>query len=135
MNTGKLRPSTSAMKAYRSPLPSPADFDSWTSHDWSNGVEIDDLAPYDRVTVRTRNSTYEMIVTCPETAEVLVRGGAFFRDFTRAHVAGSSLGGSFLKLRGVYAGFQLELVSNRIPVITTAVRTVIVASAGHERIM
>src|SRR5262245_35888719 len=105
-------------------IPAAADFDSWTSFDWSNGFLIDNLAPHDLVTVLTRNSTYEIIVTNPHTAEVLVRGGTFFPEFTRAYVAGSSLGGSFLKLHGVFAGFQLELVGEDGPVITTCVRKV-----------
>jgi hypothetical protein len=135
MSAGKSQSSSSSIAGSRSSLPAAGDFDSWASFDWSNGVLIDDLAPHDRLTVQTRNSTYEIIVTCPQTAEVLVRGGAFFPNFTRAHVAGSSLGGSFLKLHGVYAGFQLELVNGGIPVITTPVRTVIMASAEHDRIM
>jgi hypothetical protein len=98
--------------------------DTWTTHDWVNGVLLRDLAPHDQLIVRTRNSTYEIIVMAPDTASVMVRGGAFFPDFTSARVAGSSLGGSFLKLHGVYAGFQMELVTDNLPVITTRVRTV-----------
>jgi hypothetical protein len=58
-------------------------------------------APHDRLIVRTRNSTYEIVVMVPYVASVMVRGGAFFPDFTPARVAGSSLGGGFLKLHGV----------------------------------
>jgi hypothetical protein len=54
----------------------------------------------------------------------MVRGGAFFPNFAPARVAGSSLGGGFLKLHGVYAGFQMELVTDDLPIITTRVRTV-----------
>ncbi len=72
-----------------------------------HGVHLPDLAPHDHLIVRTRNSTYEIIVLVPHTASVMVRGGAFFPTFTPARVAGSSLGGGFLKMHGVYAGFQL----------------------------
>jgi hypothetical protein len=101
--------------------------DTWTAHDWSHGVLLSHLAPHDRLIVCTRNSTYEIIV--------MVRGGAFFPDFTPARVAGSSLGGGCLKLHGVYAGFQMELVADDLPVITTCVRTVTVLPTRDGEVM
>ena len=89
----------------RSPAPPPAaTLDGWTAHDWSQGVLLPHLAPHDRLIVRTRNSTYEIIVMVPRAASVMVRGGRFFPSFTPPRVAGSSLGGSFLKPHGVYTG-------------------------------
>ena len=58
--------------------------------------------------VRTANSLYEVIVLSPAAGNILVRGGAFFPVFMPARLAGSSLGGSFLKLRSVHVGFRLE---------------------------
>ena len=55
------------------------------------------------------------------------RGGAFFPVFTAARLAGSSLGGSFLKLRSVHVGFRLELGTDRGFIITSPVRTVTIA--------
>jgi len=112
-----------------------ATLDTWTAHDWSQGALLPQLAPHDRLIVRTRNSTYEIIVLEPHTASVMVRGGAFFPTFTPAHVAGSSLGGGFLKLHGVYAGFQMELVTDDLPIITTRVRTVSVLPARDAAVM
>ena len=63
----------------------------------------------------------------PASANVLVRGGAFFPVFTQARLAGSSLGGSFLKLRSVHVGFRLELSTDRGFIITSPVRTVAIA--------
>ena len=121
----------------RSPAPvATATLDSWTAHDWSHGVLLPDLAPHDQLIVRTRNSTYEIIVVVPHTASVMVRGGAFFPAFTPARVAGSSLGGGFLKLHGVYPGFQMELVTDDDPpVITTRVRTVSVLQTRDGAVM
>lgn len=116
-------------------VPAAATLDTWTAHDWSHGVQLPNLAPHDRLIVRTRNSTYEIIVTVPHTASVMVRGGSFFPNFTPAHVAGSSLGGGFLKLHGVYAGFQMELAADDLPVITTRVRTISVLPAKDGEIM
>jgi len=109
--------------------------DVWTAHDWSQGVLLPQLAPHDRLIVLTRNSTYELIVTVPHTASVLVRGGGFLPNFTPARLAGSSMGGSCLKLYGVYAGFQMELVTEDLPLITTRVRSVSVLPARGGTVM
>lgn len=84
--------------------------DRWATHDWRDGLRIGDLLPLDKLTVRTLNSTYEIVVMTPGSSDVIVRGGAFFPTFARARVAGSSLGGSFLKLHSIHVGFRLELV-------------------------
>ena len=120
----------------KSPATVPAaTLETWTAHDWSHGVLLPHLAPHDRLIVRTRNSTYEIVVMVPDIASVIVRGGAFFPDFTPARVAGSSLGGGFLKLHGVYAGFQMELVTDDLPIITTRVRTVSVLPTRDVAVM
>jgi hypothetical protein len=116
-------------------IPAAAQLDHWSGHDWQNGVVVNRLSLHDRLTVHTRNSVYEIIVTTPQTSEVLVRGGAFFPEFTPARVAGASLGGSFLKLHGVYPGFQLEIVAGGQSVITTRVRTVMVTTAPERSTM
>ena len=120
----------------RSPAPVPAaTLDRWMAHDWSHGVLVPQLAPHDHVIVRTRNSTYELIVLVPHTASVMVRGGAFFPTFTPAQVVGSSMGGGLLKLHGIYAGFQMELVTDDLPIITTRVRTVSIVTARDGAVM
>ena len=116
-------------------VPGSAELNAWTTHDWRDGVLVSDLTVHDRLTVCTRNSTYEIIVMEPQTAEVLVRGGRFFPQFAPARVAGSSLGGSFLKLHGVYAGFQLELITDDLPVITTRIRTVMLTASRDGQVM
>ena len=120
----------------RSPAPVlAATLDTWTAHDWSHGVLLPHLAPHDRLIVRTRNSTYEIVILVPHTASVMVRGGAFFPTFTPACVTGSSMGGGFLKLHGVYAGLQMELVTDDQAIITTRVRTVSVLPTRGGAVM
>lgn len=99
--------------------------DTWSTFDWRNGLQVDHLHPLESLTVFTRNSRYEIVILAAEEARVLVRGGPFFPEFTPAHVAGSTLGGSFLKQRGIYAGFQLELTSGRQRIITSRVQSVV----------
>lgn len=120
-------PPTSEHSGVHSPVPSSGLLSSWSTRDWSDGIHVADLTPLERLIVRTANSTYEIVVLCPATGRVLVRGGAFFPVFMPAHLAGSSLGGSFLKLRSVHVGFRLELNTERGFIITSSVRTASIA--------
>ena len=104
--------------------PASADLDSWSHHAWTDGVQVDRLPPLDTLVVRTRNSTYEITVLTPHTGEALVRGGRFFPEYARAQVSGASLGGSFLKMRGIYVGFCMELHDGSQSIVTTTVRTI-----------
>lgn len=97
---------------------------TWSSHDWSNGLQLENIPDLKRLEITTQNSTYEMTVISGRAGDILVRGGQFFTEFTEARLAGSSLGGSFLKLRGIYPGFKLEIHSGDRVVVTSRVRSV-----------
>jgi hypothetical protein len=101
-----------------------ADLDAWARYAWSDGLQIDRLSGAEQLSVRTRNSTYEITVVRPFSDEVLVRGGAFFPTYTAARVGGCSLGGSFLKARGIYVGFRLELVHDGKTIVTTEIESI-----------
>jgi len=106
------------------PVPASGVLSAWSAHDWRGGIHVDDLIALECLVVKTENSTYEIILLSPDTAHILVRGGAFFPVFTQARLAGSSLGGSFLKLRSVHVGFRLEISTERGFIITSPVRSV-----------
>lgn len=108
-------------------IPASGLLSSWSAHDWRGGVHVGDLSTLERLIVTTANSTYEIVLVSPANADVLVRGGAFFPVFTPARLAGSSLGGSFLKMRSVHIGFRLELGTERGFIITSPVRSVAIA--------
>jgi hypothetical protein len=108
----------------RVPVPASGVLSAWSAHDWRGGIQVDDLLALECILVKTENSTYEIVLLAPDTAHVLVRGGAFFPVFTTARLAGSSLGGSFLKLRSVHVGFRLELSTERGVIVTSPVRSV-----------
>ena len=110
-------------------VPASGVLSAWSTHDWRGGVQVDELLALDRLIVRTENSTYEIVLLSPTAADVLVRGGAFFPVFTPARVAGSSLGGSFLKLRSIHVGFRIELGTDNGFIITSPVRAVVIAPA------
>ena len=105
-------------------LVAPVALDSWATRDWSDGVSVDRLTPHDQLWVRTRNSTYEMVVVAPHRGEVLVRGGGFFPLFRPVRVSGASLGGSFLKLHSIHIGFRIELVGGDRVFITSPVQSI-----------
>ena len=121
-------------------IPAAALLHAWTTRDWSDGIHIGSLTALDRLTVTTRNSVYEIVVTAPGSPDVMVRGGAFFPTFTPVRLSGSSLGGGLLKLGVVCPGFCLELVKADAPgaVVTTRVRSVVVQSSSdpsHTAVM
>jgi len=96
----------------------------WWDKDWTEGVQVDTLQILDRVFVWTANSLYELTVISPSTGEVLVSGGQFFPEARNARLAGSSLGGSFLKLRGIYVGLRMELIEGDQTILTGQVQTI-----------
>ena len=111
-------------------VPSSGMLSSWSARDWSDGIHVGDVSPLERIIVRTANSLYEVVVLSPATGNILVRGGAFFPVFMPARLAGSSLGGSFLKLRSVHVGFAIEFAVDQRAIVTSPVRSISVASAG-----
>ena len=98
--------------------------DTWSAHTWKEGVQLETLRDMETLTVRTENSVYEITVICGRSGDILIRGGRFFPEFTAARLAGSSLGGSFLKLRGVYAGFSLEVHFDQRMIVTSRVQNI-----------
>ena len=112
-------------------LPGRATLDTWVADEWRDGVQIDNLEELQTLSVETRHHTYEMTVIDPKTAEVLVRGGELFPEHRPARVSGASLGSSFLKLRGIYVGFKLELMVDGRRIITSKVRRINLHQPGE----
>ena len=111
-----------------SAVPASAVLSAWQTYPWRDGIQIDQLTALDRVTARTKHSVYEIIVVASASADVLVRGGEFFKEFTRARLAGCTLGGSFLKLRSIHIGFHIEFAVGDGVIITSPVRTIDLAT-------
>jgi len=105
-------------------VPAAYSLESWSVRPWRDGVQLETMTRLDTLQVRTRNTTYEITVIDPHSGEVTVRGGPFFPQHARAIVAGSSLGGSFIKVRGIYVGFSLEILHDGKRIVTTGVRTI-----------
>jgi hypothetical protein len=105
-------------------IPPSAMLDRWSKHKWTNGVQISELRELDTICVETNHHTYEITIINPITAEVLVCGGEQFPVRTVASVAGASIGGSFLKVHGIYVGFKMELQIGKRRIVTSRVRSI-----------
>jgi hypothetical protein len=105
-------------------IPAAANLETWLSRAWTDGLQIDQLDDLENLVVQTVNSTYEITVICGRTGEILVRGGQFFPEKTPAQLSGASFGGSFLKLRGVYAGLKMEFLHQGRRIVTSPVRSI-----------
>ena len=101
-----------------------AHLDAWIGRSWADGVQVDGLRDLDLLLVRTLNSVYEITLVTATAGEAIVRGGRFFPQPARAVILGSSMRGAFLKLRGIYCGFALELYSAGTRIVTSAVQSV-----------
>jgi hypothetical protein len=112
-------------------VPSGSTLDYWSSEAWANGIQTEQLEDMQKLFVRTKNSLFEITIIDRWTGDILVRGGQFFPELTPVCLAGATLGGSFLKVRGIYVGFQMEITSvdADLRVLTTRVRTIAVETA------
>ena len=115
---------TSTAPASPTSLPACGALSAWTAHDWRDGIHVGELSALESLVVATQNSTYEIVVLDAGSAEVLVRGGVFFPVFTPVRLAGSSLGGAFLKLHSIHVGFRLEFGTSSGFIVTSPVRSV-----------
>jgi hypothetical protein len=87
-------------------------------------IHIDSCRPFERIAVRTRMSDYEVVVLPGSSGDVLIRGGRFFRTFHYAGLAGSTFGGSAIRLRTIEVGCRLELQVNGLPIVTSTIEAV-----------
>ena len=117
----------------RSAVPAMAVLDRWTTADWTDGCQVDQLPDLQSLTVITRNHLYEIFVISGVDGRVRVRGGNVFPEWREATLAGSSLGGSFLKLRGIYSGFCMELYVDGESIITSPVQKLTLSPVETSR--
>lgn len=114
-------------------LPPHAMLRTWATYDWRDEISLDSVSPLDQIVVTTLNHTYEIVVISPATGDVLVRGGNVWPTLTPARLAGSTLGGSFLKVRSLNLGFRLEFIVRKgRSVITSRVRSISVVRGAEN---
>ena len=92
-------------------------------------VDLTDMDAFTTLVVRTDNSVYRITILRPHAREVLVQGGKFFTERTRACLSGSSFGGSCLKIGWVGLGLHLEFHAGDQWIITSQVRAIAVEAS------
>jgi hypothetical protein len=120
--TSAIVPQRSGSPERAEAVPAIAVLDNWAHAEWTDGCQIDELPAFQTLTVFTMNHLYEIIVLGSQEGRVRVRGGQFFPEWREASLAGCSLGGSFLKMRGVYTGFCMELCAGGEVIVTSPVQ-------------
>ena len=121
-----MRPSTFPIEC-----PVGASLDGWAGHEWTDGLQVDRLAELDELSIRTRNNVYRIVIMVPLGGDVMVQGGRFFPELTRVRLSGCSLGGAFLKQRGIYVGFRMEIQSGLETIVTSDVQSIQIVSGGR----
>ena len=102
-------PSTTAPVADGVVVPRCCTLDGFTTEvSETDGIGLADLDPITTLLVRTQNSLYEIVVVQPRQKAVVVQGGPFFPQATRAVLSGSNFGGSLLKVAWVGIGLHME---------------------------
>ena len=93
---------------------------------FTQGINVREAEPLVPILVTTQNSLYRIIPLRWGGADVVVQGGQFFPEPTEARLAGSTFGGSFLKMYWIKIGMHLEIDPGhgRGPIITTRVADV-----------
>ena len=91
-----------------------------------DGINIREAEPLVPILVATQNSLYRIIPLQSGGSRVVVQGGQFFPEPTEATIAGSTFGGSILKMYWIAAGMHLEInTDNGVgPIITSRVASI-----------
>ena len=83
------------------------------------GVDLAELEPLTVLFVRTWHSVYRIVIVGGR--EVLVQGGPFFSDPTRAHLDGASVGGHAVKAGWIGVGHLMALRISGQVILTSPV--------------
>ena len=95
----------------------------------TDGIGLIDVDAFTTLVVRTDNSVYRITILTPHAREVLVQGGKFFPERTRACLSGSNFGGSCLKIGWVCLGLHMEFHAGDQWIITSHVRAIAVEAS------
>jgi hypothetical protein len=89
------------------------------------GIDVREAEPLVPILVNTRNSRYRIIPLRWGASDVLVQGGQLFPEPTAVRLAGSTFGGSFLKMHWITVGMRMEInPGHGGPITTTRVAAV-----------
>lgn len=92
------------------------------------GLSLHALAAGTIVSVRTRHSNYQVLLTDPRQGHALVTGAEWFPQPTAVRLEGATAGGSMLKTGWIGIGLKLEMSIGRRRITTSRVVSVAVLS-------
>ena len=88
------------------------------------GIDSRSLAPGTTLTIDTRNSRYRLTTLGGRGRHVLVQGGSFFSEGTKARLDGSTAGGSSIRIGWIGTDLHLEIAVGRRRFVTSSVRSI-----------
>jgi hypothetical protein len=97
------------------------------------GVDVRTLPPGTEVVVDTSNSHYRFVMLDGGGLRAVVRGGLRFDDCAEVRIAGSTYGGSLLRIGWIAPGLFLELAVGGKRLGTSRVRSVSILSSRQRR--
>ncbi len=86
-------------------------------------VQLETLAPFDTIWVRTLNSNYRVFLLDPSTGNALLEGGQFAEP-VEAVLEGSSFGNSTFKVGWIGRGLRIQFCTNGVIVRTSPVQSI-----------
>ncbi len=99
----------------------------------ADGVGLTDVDTLTTLVVRTDNSIYQITILQAHTREVMVKGGPFFPERTRACLSGSSRGRGCLRMGWIGIGLHMEFHYADQWMITSHVREIAVEPSATTR--
>ncbi len=101
---------------------------------FSDGVNVHKLKPGMIVIAYTLNSRYKIIKGFKDKYDVTIQGGRYFPEPTEVNFAGSTFGGSMLKVGWIGYGLHMEfhIPSIKKTYTTTSVRAAEVIGNGWQ---
>ena len=92
-------------------------------------IHVETCAAQDTIVITTRSSVYELVVPRDDRGDVLVRGGRYFTEVTRAFFLGSIANDGSLEPQIVGIGRRMKFAWGGRLVITSPVQSVSCRSA------
>jgi len=90
----------------------------------SRGVNLMRLETLTQLRVKTADTLYQITVLDPFKSRILIEGGMLFAGGREVTLSGASLGRSFLKMRCIWLGLQMELHTGDCTVVTSPVSSI-----------
>ena len=109
-----------------------AGFRFWPADSPCRAIDLDSCSPFERIAVTTRMSEYEVVALPGSSGDVLVRGGRYFPEFRHARLAGSTFGGSAIRVRTIEVGCRLELQVDGKTLLTSTIQAVSHVKAARD---